>query len=146
MQNRMYVCLLGTWLMIDGAGDSQCEESYGRFSGDLFSWIFLLSLVIDVCPLMGIGIAYVQEISSSVNTQFLRRWRQETGLGTLNMGSQHIFIEQLLVNVFPLRTNNSWFSPLHVLIIDYLAPISVFATLCLLVLNTAQVNPTASPH
>src|SRR5271155_1170857 len=61
------------------------------------------------------------------------------------MGSQHIFIEQLLVTSLPLRTHNSWFSPLHVLIIEYLSPISVFATLCLLALNTAQVCPIYIP-
>jgi hypothetical protein len=47
---------------------------------------------------------------------------------------------------------NSWFSPLHLLIIEYVVPVSVIATIFLSILNTAQVpfyrnaNQVIPPH
>jgi len=41
--------------------------------------------------------------------------------------------------------DSSWFSPLHLLIMEYIAPVSVFATICILILNTAQVPPSHKP-
>jgi Protein of unknown function (DUF2418) len=37
--------------------------------------------------------------------------------------------------------NSSWFSPLHLLIIEYLSQTSLFAAICILTLNTIQVLP-----
>ena len=62
-------------------------------------------------------------------------------MGIVHLGSLHILIEYLLV-VLMILFDSSWFSPLHLLIIEYVAPISVIAALFILLLNTAQVFPS----
>jgi hypothetical protein len=62
-------------------------------------------------------------------------------MGVINMGSHHILPQYVLVSLdHSCSTDDSWFSPLHLLIMEYVAPVSVFATICILILNTAQVH------
>ena len=64
-------------------------------------------------------------------------------MGIINLGSHHILPQYVLVSLYHCSADHSWFSPLHLLIMEYVAPVSIFATICILILNTAQVHP---PH
>jgi hypothetical protein len=126
-----------TRLMVDGAGDSQCETSYDRFTSNILSRILLF---------FDVKIPFSFADSSQTFRPATPTFAEDGGKGQaweLSIWDPTIFS----LNTFwylPYElydSNSSWFSPLHILIIEYIAKVSIFATICILLLNTTQVLP-----
>ena len=63
-------------------------------------------------------------------------------MAIVDLGSLDVLVEYFLVIrvIVDLLSNDSWFSPVHLLIIEHLAQSSLFATVVLLIFNTTQVS------